>query len=93
MQIGRLEVDCAADSGSITRFTPAANGALYLVNVPAGQGLVGYEPPITIGAIGDEANFRTWKVYVNGVERNDHRVRWCNGKLTIRAKGLFIVVR
>ena len=93
MQIGRLEVDCTAGSGSITRFTPAADGALYLVNVPAGQELVGYEPPIAIGAIGDDANFRTWKVYVGGVERNDLRVRWRNGKLTILAKGLYLFVR
>ena len=93
MTLSRLEVDCTAGSGSITRFTPAADGALYLVNVPAGQELVGYEPPIAIGAIGDDANFRTWKVYVGGVERNDLRVRWRNGKLTILAKGLYLFVR
>lgn len=32
MTLSRLEVDCTAGSGSITRFTPAANGALYLVD-------------------------------------------------------------
>ena len=36
MTLSRLEVDCTAGSGSITRFTPAVDGALYLVNVSAG---------------------------------------------------------
>lgn len=93
MTLSRLEVDGTTGSGSITRFTPAADGALYLVNVPVGRNLVGFELPIAIGEIGDDANFRTWKVHVNGVERSDCRVRWRNGRLILLTKGFLIVVR
>lgn len=93
MTLSRLEVDCTAGSGSITRFTPAADGALYLVNVPSNLDLLGCDLPITVGEIGSASNFLTWKVFVDGREDVGLRVRWIGGKLRLTGRGLMLLMR
>ena len=93
MTLSRLEVDCTAGSGSITRFTPAANGALYLVNVPANADLGNYVVPLSVGEVGETSGFKTWRVFVNGVVDDACRVAWRNGRLMVLAKGLTVLIR
>ncbi len=63
-----LTVDCTAGAGTITKFAPAANGRLDLVNVQSGSKLpVRYATGLKIANAVSTGNFDTWSVYVDGV--------------------------
>ena len=81
MEIACLKVDMDAGGGSITRFTPAENGIIDLVS--SSQIAVDDEIPLTIGQVSSPMNFRSWTVKVNGVVREDLRIRWRNGRLYV----------
>jgi len=81
MEISNLKVDMDAGGGSITRFTPAANGTIDLVS--SSQVAVDDEIPLTIGQVSSPMNFKSWTVKVNGVVREDLKVRWRNGRLYV----------
>lgn len=85
VSLASLEVDCAT-GGTLDRFVPAANGALYLTNVPADVQLRRYAVPLTIGAIESAANLASWKVYVNGNLDED-------AKLIVNDDGTGLTVR
>lgn len=93
LRIAHLVIDCAAGAGTITRFTPAANGRLVLENADGLGDLVGYELPVTVGEIGDTSALRTWKVSVGGVEEDSLRVCWRNGKLMLKGCGLLLQLK
>lgn len=74
VSIDSLEIDCAT-GGSVSTFVPAANGALYLKNVPVGVDLKRVAIPATFGTIADGANLASWKVYVDGTLAEHYTVK------------------
>ena len=93
LEIAALEVDFAAGAGTITRFTPVENGALYLTNLVAGASVIGHALPITVPTVANADNLKTWKVYVNGMERPDLGVRAGAGTLSVVGSGMLILFR
>ena len=74
VSIDSLEIDCAT-GGSVSTFVPAANGALYLKNVPTGVDLKRVAIPVTFGTVADGANLAGWKVYVDGTLAEHYTVK------------------
>jgi autotransporter-associated beta strand protein len=93
MELSSLIVDAAAGGGTITRFKPARNGTLYIVNLPDGAGSGELEVPLTIGEIADAAALKSWRVIVDGREKNALRLRFRDGKLYLSAGGAVMLVR
>ena len=89
-RISSLTVDCATGGGSIDVLAPAPNGALYL------NGVVGsvndLEIPVTVGSFSGMGNFKSWTVFVNGME-NTRKLAVVDGKLVLVPTGLTIVFR
>ena len=91
--ISRISVDVAAGGGTITTFTPAANGVLRIMNYPGGTSITGYELPLTFGSVDNASSLSKWKLFVNGVERNN-RIALINGKIyVLESKGFCIDLR
>lgn len=94
-----LEVDLTAGAGTITKFRPAANGKLFLVNLRPSdrkdESLVNtIVLPLTLGSILDAANLDTWTVYVDGELSKDSLVKVIDGKLVVKTPhGLMILIR
>ena len=68
-----LAVDCSAGCGTISNFTFAANGAIYLTNVPDGTAPV--MPGWTMVDCRDAANVSAWTVHVDGVAKPRWRAK------------------
>ena len=90
--ISKLAVDWTAGAGMISKFLPAANGALYLTNVAAGQHISGQEVPITFGTVTGAGNVSSWSVYVNGVLKAGLKVICRDGKMCLVRSGLGIMI-
>ena len=88
--IRALRVDMASGAGTITRFRPAANGVLHLVNA-TGTGVVG-ALSVTVGSFVDADNLSSWKVMVDGKERRC-KVAAKNGVLEILPVGMVLWFR
>ncbi len=91
LKISRLKVDLDAGGGTITRFTPAANGVVDIVSSSPVSGDVVL--PLTISQVASRMNFRTWTVKVNGEVRDGMNIRWQNGSLCLGASGTVLYVR
>ena len=91
LKISRLKVDLDAGGGTITRFTPAANGVVDIVSSSPVSGEVVL--PLTISQVASRMNFRTWTVKVNGEVRDGMNIRWQNGSLCLGASGTVLYVR
>ena len=92
--LSRISVDCAAGAGTITRFTPAANGVLELVNIDAAQLKNAYALPLSVGELAQRANLKSWTVKVNGEPVARVRVTFKNGQLLVGPPvGLILVIR
>lgn len=90
--IRRIEVDLAVGAGSITKFVPAANGEIRLVNVTGELGR--WTELHDVGSVVDEGNLKSWTVSVNGVVNRDYEVRVRNGKLCVhRLKGFVLIFK
>ena len=76
--IGALRVDCMLGGGTITPFRPKENGVLDLVNVQGDTtiaALDGFEIPLTVNGVEPAGNLASWKVSVEGVVRDDIKIR------------------
>ena len=93
LQLAALEVDLSADAGTITRFTPVENGAIYLTNLVTSASFVGHALPIATPTVANADALKTWKVYVNGAERPDLGVRAGAGTLSIVGSGMLLIFR
>lgn len=89
---GGIEFDYAQGGGTITRFEPVANGTLTITNWPDGTSIGGFELPLIFVSVGDLSNLSTWKVVVNGVEK-ENRIVFSGGKLCVAQKGFVMIVR
>ena len=91
--ISALRVDMAAGSGEITRFTPAANGALYLTNTSGSP--TSWVIPITFGTVDDPATLKTWSVYADGQPLDGYRLMYNAATSTFRLfpKGTIILIQ
>ncbi len=90
--IGALRVDLLG-AGTITRMTPGANGAIYIVNASGSP--AGWEIPLTITALDNPADLKSWKLYADGVEQSGYVLRYdpVTGKLSFSAAGTLILIR
>ena len=87
--ISGLVVD-AAGGGTITKFLPAATGALYLI----GDGIRGgYRVPLAFGSVKNAENLAGWLVYVNGRLKSGYRVAYKDGALEFASPGLILLFR
>lgn len=77
-----LEVDVAVGGGTLTRFAPAADGALYLTGV-TGKLPGRLDVPLTVGKALRTDNLSSWKVYVNGVRSPASLVMAEEGRLVV----------
>lgn len=92
--LSHVSVDCAAGAGTITRFTPAANGVLELVNIDVAQVKDTYALPLSVGELAQKANLKNWTVKVNGEPVAGVRVTFKNGQLLVGPpEGLILVVQ
>lgn len=92
VSIARLEADVAAGAGAITKFAPAANGEIRLVN--ATDELGRWTELHDVGSVVGEANLKGWTVYVDGEAKRDLEVRVRDGKLCVhKLVGLYLIVR
>ena len=92
-EISGLRIDCTVGIGSVSRFSPAANGVLALENVPADANLSEYAIPFTPDATDNLENLRTWTVVVNGTQTR-YIVSLTEGCLRFqRKKGFLLLVR
>ncbi len=76
--IGALRVDCTIGGGTIAPFRPKENGVLDLVNVQGDTtvaALDGFEIPLTVNGVEPAGNLTSWKVSVEGVVRDDIKIR------------------
>ena len=97
--VSALRVDLTAGAGTITKFVPAANGSVFLVNVPqtllTPDGELAHRAilPLTLGEISSPEALSTWKVFVNGRETSS-TVRVVNGQLVASGtNGLILIFR
>ena len=96
MRIAALAVDGdAGTGGTITRFTPAASGALYLTLAGSVETFIGDSGAelLNVPEIDEPRNLRNWQVYVNGVLDGKIVPKWANGKLMlVNRLGMILVV-
>ena len=86
LSFAALEVDCAAGGGTITKFAPAPNGALYLTNLPAGL-TSRYTVPVTVTETVGAENLESWTVYVNGTPVHGRYLSCAaDGSLTVKRR-------
>ena len=89
---GGLEFDYAKGGGVITRFEPAPNGVLKIVNWPEDSNIGGFELPLTFGSVTGASNLSTWRLVVNG-EQKSNLIAVVDGKICIQHKGTILIVR
>ena len=88
-----LKVDMAAGAGTITHFSPAANGTLYLTNMTAAQTSSStLRLPLTVGTVLSVENLSTWSVVMNGVPTKNALLCVKNGELCVKSDRGFICV-
>lgn len=91
--VAELTVDFTAGAGTITKFSPAANGVLRLTNVGSAAAVRKYEVPIVLGSLVNAANLASWTVVVDG-KTVDAKVLFEDGKLYVKnIVGLLLLVR
>lgn len=93
MRLSHLVVDCDAGAGTITRFTPEPNGILDLTAADATTVDAGFVVPLTVGTVASARNLSSWKVRVNGVEKESLRLRFRDGKLVLAGCAFMFIVR
>ncbi|HNX05629.1 MAG TPA: hypothetical protein PKI32_09005, partial [Opitutales bacterium] len=93
LAIRGLEAVWGATNGIITKFKPAADGALYLTDVPNNVERTPVTVPYTFGKVLDGNNLRSWTVYINGVPNRNLSVSIVDGGLKISRGGLVISIR
>ena len=91
LPISALRVDMAAGAGTINRFTPAPNGALYLTHTSGNPS--SWVIPVTFGVIDNLANLATWTPYADGQPLRGYRLSYANGILRLRPKGTIILLK
>ena len=96
MRLAALAVDADASVGRIERFTPAANGMLYVTTSGDARTLCrqGDLPLHAVGELLQPEQLRSWTVVVNGSPAPGLGVRWAEGRLVLsRTGGLCVIVR
>ena len=92
MTLSALRVDMNG-AGTITAFTPAENGILYLENVEGGRISGEVTLPLTVSSVDSSTAFKSWKVFVDGYQ-TDLKVRWNGTRMLVGPKlGMTIVFR
>ena len=93
LSFAALTVDCAAGGGTITKFVPTADGALYLENIAMQDVCKGYVIPVKLKTVVDEATLLKWPVYVGGERLEGFRLVRRNGLLLLTCDGTMIIFR
>ncbi len=92
-----LKVDFGRGAGAITKFVPAPNGVLHLVNAPvdaAGRLRASVDTGLELRTVAGEENLKTWTVVVNGVRSTASRVSVRDGRLAVdTAHGTMVILR
>ena len=92
VSIVKLEADMAAGAGAITKFVPAENGEIRLVNVSGELGR--WTELYDVGSVVGEENLKGWTVYVNGSATKGFDVRVRDGKFCVhKLSGLLVIVK
>lgn len=92
MTVAALRVDMSVGAGSILAgFTPAENGKLYLDNVDGGKISGAVNLPLTVAAVENATNMKSWTVYVNGDPVDGLYVRWEGARLVVESRLGFIL--
>ena len=91
--IGALRVDMIAGAGTITRFTPAANGTLHLANTTGAPS--SWVIPITFGSVDNPSALVSWQVIADGVTVNGYRLFYdpSTGILSLKPQGTILIVK
>jgi hypothetical protein len=91
--ISALRVDMVAEAGTITRFTPTANGTLYLTNATGSP--ASWVIPITFGSVDNPANLTKWQIIVDGNPLNGYRLAYdpVTGNLTLTPQGTILMIK
>ena len=87
--VSSLEIDCAAEIGTITDLAFAETGVFNLSNVPNAQEVV---LPLSIMRPTDTAFAKGWRVFANGVEKRAYHVVYINGILRLHKPGSMLIV-
>lgn len=91
-QISHLAIDLDAGAGTITHFSPAENGVIDIATTSGAVG-PGMALPLAIENVDAPNALRSWKVRVNGVEKEGFHVRYANGRLNLVGCGLVLLIR
>ena len=91
--IGALRVDMAAGAGTITRFTPAANGTLHLTNATGAP--TSWVIPITFGSVDNPSVLYSWQIIADGKPLNGYRLFYdtATGLLTLKPQGTILIIK
>ena len=74
------ELNIDGEGGTITKFAPAINGRINLSNVALSATP---KTVMTVSQVIDPENLDTWKVYVDGVEDSEARIKIVDGELRV----------
>lgn len=92
-----LKVDFERGAGAITKFVPAPDGVLHLVNAPvdaAGRLRASVDVGLELRMVAGEERLKTWTVVVNGVRSTASRVSVRDGRLVVdTAHGTMVILR
>lgn len=92
-----VKVDFERGAGAITKFVPAADGVLHLVNAPVdaeGRLRARVDTGLEVRTVAGEERLKTWKVVVNGVRSSASRVSVRDGRLVVdTAHGTMLILR
>jgi autotransporter-associated beta strand protein len=91
--LNSLKIDAGAVAGSISGFSFAQSGTLYVTNFDSRDHEV--ELPVDLSLAESAGNVAQWTLYVNGVDVSGGgwHIRSANGRLTLSRPGLFIIIR
>ena len=87
--IAGLTIDCATGAGTVTALRCAEQGAVYLKNVAS------LSPGSAIMSIPNAGNdnIRNWKVYFDGVEKNNYKAVIKNNAVAIISAGTRVIIK
>jgi hypothetical protein len=91
--INALRINATEGGGTITRFTPAAGGTLYLTNVSGHPST--WVIPIAFESVDNPANFKQWQVVADGVLLNGYSITYhpATRVLIFNTRGTVLMVK
>jgi len=90
--VDALKVDATVGAGTVRNAKIAANGVLTIENAASTSVSDLFPLAIALPSVTDAANFKTWKVVINGVEKRGS-LAWNGSALTYQGLGLMLLVK